>query len=41
LNIAVTGFGAYDGTFFIMKGTHKLDRDSGYSTEVELRRIPS
>jgi len=40
-NIAVSGFGKYDATYYIMTARHKLSRDNGYSTELELQRLPN
>ena len=39
LTIAVNGFGAHDGTYLITSAHHKLSRASGYSSEVEVRRL--
>lgn len=39
-NITVSGFGTYSGKYQINKAIHKLTRDQGYTTEVELIEIP-
>jgi len=38
LNVGVEGFGAYDGTYQITSARHRLDRSSGYTTEIEIRQ---
>ncbi|HJU11521.1 MAG TPA: hypothetical protein VJ728_11625 [Candidatus Binataceae bacterium] len=38
-NIALRGFGAFDGTFHIEESKHRLNRSRGYTTEIEVRRI--
>jgi phage protein D len=38
-NVALTGFGAYDGTYTIETARHRLSRSSGYTTQVEGRRV--
>jgi phage protein D len=39
VNIAMQGFGTFDGTYHIESSKHRLDRNSGYATEVEMRRL--
>jgi uncharacterized protein len=39
VNITVQGFGAWDGTWHIDSSRHRLARDSGYETEVEIRQL--
>jgi phage protein D len=36
--VAVTGLGKLDGTFQVMSSRHAIDRDTGYVTEMEVRR---
>lgn len=38
-NVALSGFGAFDGIYLIHRARHRLDRAAGYSTEVEARRV--
>jgi phage protein D len=38
-NVGIQGFGVSDGTYHIDKSTHRLARSSGYTTEVEVRRL--
>jgi uncharacterized protein len=37
--IAVSGFGQFDGDYMIAKAIHRVNRNEGYSTELELRSI--
>lgn len=37
-NVSVEGFGAYDGTYQIVNARHRLERSSGYTTEIEIRQ---
>jgi phage protein D len=37
--IGIAGFGQFDGNYMIQKAVHRLGRDKGYSTELELRSI--
>jgi phage protein D len=39
VNIAISGFGQFSGTYLIRESKHKLERSSGYSTEIDLRRL--
>jgi Bacteriophage probable baseplate hub protein len=39
LNITLSGFGSFDGTYLIDAARHRLDRARGYTTEVETRRV--
>jgi phage protein D len=38
-NLALTGFGEFDGTYLIRGAGHRLDRQSGYRTQMEMRRV--
>ncbi len=38
-NVALSGFGAFDGTYLIQVARHRLNRPAGYTTEVEARRV--
>jgi len=38
-NVAVTGFGAYDGTYHIQQSRHAITRAGGYTTDLEARRL--
>jgi len=40
LTVSCSGFGVFDGTYLIEEGKHRLHRDRGYSTEIEVRQIP-
>ena len=40
-NITTSGWGKYDATYYIMTARHKLSRESGYTTELELQRLPN
>ena len=37
--LTASGFGAYDGDYFIKQARHRLSRDRGYMTELEVRSI--
>ena len=37
--IAVAGFGKFDGNYMVSKAIHRLGRDQGYSTQLELRSL--
>jgi phage protein D len=37
-NVQVLGFGQYDGKYQITSAHHRLERDSGYTTEIEIRQ---
>jgi uncharacterized protein len=37
--IGISGFGQFDGNYMIEKAIHRLSRNEGYSTELELRSI--
>jgi phage protein D len=39
VNVALVGFGTWDGTWHIEASHHRLERQSGYTTEVELRKL--
>jgi phage protein D len=39
VNIAVTGFATFDGNYHIQSSRHRLERSSGYTTEIEVRRL--
>jgi phage protein D len=36
-NVDVSGWGKFDGTYFIEKATHNVSKGSGYATSIELR----
>lgn len=38
-NFTLTGMGAFSGKFHIEKSTHRIDRGSGYITELDIKRI--
>jgi uncharacterized protein len=40
-NIAITGFGVYNGKYFIETASHRLTRADGYTTESKIRQLPS
>lgn len=37
--ITLSGFGAYSGNYLVSKATHRLERSSGYTTELEVRNV--
>ena len=39
INVQLTGFGRMDGKYTISQSRHRFSRSSGYSTEVELKRV--
>ncbi|MBV8453687.1 MAG: hypothetical protein JOZ29_15660, partial [Deltaproteobacteria bacterium] len=39
VNITIQGFGAFDGKWHVMSSRHRLERSSGYTTEIEAREI--
>jgi phage protein D len=39
VNLDVSGFGNFDGTYHIESSRHRLERSSGYSTEIEVRQL--
>jgi phage protein D len=39
LNVTVSGFGNFDGNYHIESSRHRLERGSGYTTEVEVRKL--
>jgi phage protein D len=39
VNIAIQGFGSFDGNYHIEASRHRLERSSGYTTEVEVRKL--
>jgi len=39
VTIMVTGFGKLNGKYSITQSTHRIGRDSGYTSEVELKRV--
>lgn len=39
VNIAIRGFGVFDGIYHIEASTHRLERSSGYITEIEGRKL--
>lgn len=38
-NVAIQGFGGYDGTYLVTRTHHRLDRSAGYTTEAEGRKL--
>jgi phage protein D len=36
-NVDVSGWGKFDGTYFIEKATHNVSKSGGYETSVDLR----
>jgi Bacteriophage probable baseplate hub protein len=39
VNVALCGFGGFDGTYLIDAARHRLDHARGYTTELEARRV--
>jgi hypothetical protein len=39
INIDISGFKAFDGKYHIESSKHRLERSSGYTTEVEIRKL--
>ena len=39
INITIQGFKAFDGIYHITASKHRLERSSGYSTEIEVRQL--
>jgi Bacteriophage probable baseplate hub protein len=39
-NVTISGFGVNDGTYIIQDARHRLAHSTGYTTEVEVRRVP-
>jgi uncharacterized protein len=37
--ISIAGFAVFDGNYLITEARHKLERSSGYSTEIEVRSV--
>jgi uncharacterized protein len=40
VNIDLMGFATFDGKYHIESSRHRLERSSGYTTEVEVRKLP-
>ncbi len=38
-NVQIGGFGVYDAKYQILRAHHRLDRQSGYTTEIEVRIV--
>jgi Bacteriophage probable baseplate hub protein len=38
-NVILSGFGRYDGTYHVDKSHHHLERSSGYTTEIDVRKV--
>jgi hypothetical protein len=38
-NVALAGFGIFAGQYYIEESKHRLERGSGYVTEIEIRRL--
>jgi uncharacterized protein len=41
VNLNIQGFGNFDGTYHIESSKHRLERSSGYTTEIEIRQLQS
>lgn len=39
VNMILSDFGKFDGTYMVMAAVHNIDRVHGYTTEVEIRRV--
>jgi uncharacterized protein len=39
VNLAIQGFGNFDGKYHIESSKHRLERSTGYTTEVEVRKL--
>ena len=39
VNVTVQGFGSFDGNYHIESSRHRLERGSGYTTEIEARKL--
>jgi len=39
VNVDISGFAAFDGKYHIESSRHRLERSSGYTTEVEVRKL--
>jgi uncharacterized protein len=39
VNITIQGFAAFDGNYHIQSSKHRLERSSGYTTEIEVRQL--
>ena len=39
VNVDISGFAAFDGQYHIESSRHRLERSSGYTTEVEVRKV--
>jgi uncharacterized protein len=39
VNLDVSGFGNFDGTYHIESSPHRLERSGGYTTEIEMRQL--
>jgi uncharacterized protein len=39
VNVAIQGFGNFDGTYQIDSSRHRLERQAGYETEIEVRQV--
>jgi uncharacterized protein len=37
VNITISGFGAYDGKFYVESARHQIERSAGYTTELQIR----
>jgi phage protein D len=38
INVTLTGLGAFDGKYLVKNARHSIDRDSGYTTELDVQR---
>lgn len=41
VKVTLSGFGEFDGDYMVKQARHKLSRESGYSTEVEVYSVPA
>jgi phage protein D len=39
VNITIRGFRTFDGKYQITASHHRLERSSGYTTEIEIRQL--
>ena len=39
VNIDLMGFAIFDGKYHIESSRHRLERSSGYTTEIEVRKL--
>jgi phage protein D len=39
VNVRIDGFGAMDGKYTVTRASHRISRSSGYSTDIEVKRV--